>query len=67
MSENIWSISQLMSSIFSPSSLPVSSEAGRWGSGSVGMKNVVRLAITSASLSGFLWNFELIIAIVFSL
>ena len=67
MLENSWSISRLMSSIFSPSSSSVGSEAGRWGSGSVRMIDVVRLATTSALLSKFFWNIELTIAIVFGL
>ena len=61
-SKNSSSISQFISSMSSPSSSLVSSLVGGLGSGSVEMIDVVRLATTSASLSGFLSNVKLTIA-----
>ena len=61
-SENSSSISQLMSSMSSPSSSSVGSLACRLGSGSVGMIYVFQLVTNSASLLAFLSNVELTIA-----
>ena len=58
-------ISQLMSSIFSPSSSLVDSGAGGWGSGVTGSIDIILLAVMVASLSGFLSNVELIMDTIF--
>ena len=60
--EKSWLISQFISSIFSSSSPPVRSVAGRWGSGTVGVIVEVRHPGTSASLSRFLLKLEVIVA-----
>ena len=62
LSENNWLISQFMSGIFSSSSPSVSTTAGRLVWGTVGVIVAVRLAVTSASLLGFLSKVEVIVA-----
>ena len=56
-----------MSLIFSSSSPPVGSVAGRWGSGTVELIVEVRRLETSASLSRFLLKVEVIVAKIFGL
>ena len=55
-----------MSLIFSSSSPPVGSEAGRWGLGSVGVIVMVRRETTLVSLLGFISKVEVTVAKVFS-
>ena len=56
-----------MSLIFSSSSSPVRSVAGRWGSGTVRVIVEARRLATSASLSGFLSKVKVIVAKIFGL